>query len=489
MACATFRCRTEAKPACCNQLEDGKSARVAHYFPIVFSGAAVAACTKASELAILKFSDRVVDSLMFKVTSISITGFWHSKNASSEFQEDVNIIIGRNGTGKTTFMSILHAVLAVDTDALYENAFRSVHISLSDGKRTRTIRADRVESPNSSFPLIEYHISNRRFIAPLFGGEDGRAMSPTMRRRALEEAQRIKSELNNLVSIASLSVYRISNDPDPEMRERMSRRYASTVDLRLSSLMQRLTQYQLELSNQARAISSELQREVLTSLLYSEEKASNTGYNLDFDETAERHKLNSAYRQLGVSGQDISKKIHEHIASVTKTVKNLKQMARGNPDGTEAKQLQIDLAALEAFKLTTTVVGMSLSAEERTKEIFRQIDLFLATLKSFVPDKTFKFEAGELIVVTEGAIPLAKLSSGEKQLLILFIEALLQRQQPYIFMADEPELSLHISWQRNIVSAIRSINPNAQIIVATHSPEIAGKFRDRIVDMEDILRG
>jgi predicted ATPase len=74
-------------------------------------------------------------------------------------------------------------------------------------------------------------------------------------------------------------------------------------------------------------------------------------------------------------------------------------------------------------------------------------------------------------------------------LLILFIEALLQRKQPYIFMADEPELSLHISWQRNIVSAIRSINPNAQIIVATHSPEIAGKFRDRIVDMEDILRG
>jgi len=311
-----------------------------------------------------------------------------------------------------------------------------------------------------------------------------------MRRRALEEAQRIKFELNRLVSLASLSVYRIGGDPDPELRERVSRRYASTVDVRLASLMQRLTQYQLELSNQARLISSGLQRDVLTSLLYSDEKAKNPGYTMDFDETAERQKLISAYRQLGVSGQDIAKKIQDHISAFTKTVKNLKELSQPNASDTpESKRVRIDLAALEAFKLTTTVVGMSLSAEEKTKTIFSQIDLFLATLKSFVPDKTFKFQAGELFVVTEGAIPLAKLSSGEKQLLILFIEALLQRQQPYIFMADEPELSLHISWQRNIISAIRSINPNAQIIVATHSPEIAGKFKDRIVDMEDILRG
>lgn len=426
---------------------------------------------------------------MFKVASISIAGFWQSKKASSSFNEDVNIIIGRNGTGKTTFMNILHAVLAVDTEVLCDNAFLSVHITLNDGKRTRTIRADRVESPNSPFPAVEYHISNKRFVAPLFGGDDSRTLSPTMRRRALEEAQRIKFELNRLVSVASLSVYRIGGDPDPEMRERISRRYASTVDIRLASLMQRLTQYQLELSNQARMISSELQRDVLTSLLYSEEKAKNPGYKLDFDETAERQKLISAYRQLGVSGQDIAKKIQDHMSAVTKTVNNLKDFSTTRSDSTEANRPRIDLAALEAFKLTTTVIGMSLSAEEKTKTIFSQIDLFLRTLKAFVPDKTFKFQAGELIVAAEGPIPLAKLSSGEKQLLILFIEALLQRQQPYIFMADEPELSLHISWQRNIISAIRSINPNAQIIVATHSPEIAGKFRDRIVDMEDILHG
>ena len=78
------------------------------------------------------------------------------------------------------------------------------------------------------------------------------------------------------------------------------------------------------------------------------------------------------------------------------------------------------------------------------------------------------------------------LSSGEKQLLILLIEALLQRESNCIFLADEPEISLHIEWQREIISSVLSLNPNAQIIVATHSPEIAGKYKSKIKKMSEI---
>lgn len=426
---------------------------------------------------------------MFKLRTIQVTGFWQTREASATFRDDVNIIIGKNGTGKTTFMNIVHAVLAVDVDALYENPFKAVTVTLSDGKRTRTIRADRHESKSSPFPVIEYHISNRRFSAPLVGSDDGRSMPLSVRRRAVEETQRIKQELSELVSVASLSVYRIGGDPDPELRDRMPKRYASTVDVRLLSLMQRLTQYQLELSNAARDISTQLQRDVLTSLLFTEEKDRDRGYKLDFDETTERQNLVSAYRQLGVGGTEVAKKIQDHISAVGTTIKNLRQMSGSRARQEDTPTSNINLAALEAFKLTSAVVAKSLDAEQKTKELFSQLDQFLKTLESFIADKSFSFSGGELVVATEGPIPLAKLSSGEKQLLILFIEALLQRQRPFIFLADEPELSLHISWQRGILSAIRSINPNAQIVVATHSPEIAGKFRDCLMDMEDILRG
>ncbi len=428
---------------------------------------------------------------MFKLKAIQIHGFWQSRTAMANLREDVNIIIGKNGTGKTTFMNIAHAVLTVDLEALFDNAFQSVTLTLSDGKRTRTVRATRHELEISPFAIIEYHISNRKFSAPLIGGEDSRTVSPSIRRRAAEEAQKIKQKLSSFVAVASLSVYRIGGEIDPDFRERMVRRYTSAVDVRLLSLMQRLTQYQLELSNAAREISANLQRDVLTSLLYAEDKGRNSGYSLDFDEVVERQNLVSAYRQLGVGGNEVAKKIQDHLAAVGTTVKNLRQMAEASSKGDSKTEidLPVDFAALEAFKLTSKVVAKSLDAERRIKEIFSQVNLFISTLKSFIKDKNLIFSAGELSVSNGGPIPLPKLSSGEKQLLILFIEALLQRQKPFIFLADKPELSLHIAWQRNIISAICSINPNAQIIVATHSPEVAGKFRFAILDMEDILHG
>lgn len=428
---------------------------------------------------------------MFKLKEIEINGFWESHKAVANLRRDVNIIIGKNGTGKTTFMNIVHAVLTVDMEALLENAFKSVTLRLSDGKRIRTVRATRRELKTSPFTIIGYHISNKKFSAPLIGGDDSRTMPLSIRRRTAEEAQKIKHELSSFVAVASLSVYRIGGETDPDSRERMVRRYASAVDVRLLSLMQRLTQYQLELSNAARQISVDLQRDVLTLLLYDKGKGNVRLYNLVFDEVDEGKKLVSAYSQLGVGGHAVAKRIHEHLAAVGAAVKKLRQMSttpiKGDPK--TAINRRVDFAPLEAFKVTEKVVAKSLDAERRTKEIFSQVDRFLEILESFITDKKFTISAGELSVSSEGPIPLAKLSSGEKQLLILFIEALLQRQKPFIFLADEPELSLHIAWQRNIVSAICSINPNAQVIVATHSPEVAGKYRFAILDMEGILHG
>jgi ABC-type cobalamin/Fe3+-siderophores transport system ATPase subunit len=118
---------------------------------------------------------------------------------------------------------------------------------------------------------------------------------------------------------------------------------------------------------------------------------------------------------------------------------------------------------------------------------------FTSTLKEFIPDKSFSISSGELKVSSaEGdceEIPIAKLSSGEKQLIILLAEALLQRGRHYVYLADEPELSLHIDWQRKIIPAIKKLNQNAQIIAATHSPEVASKYRNNIIDMKGVING
>ena len=54
---------------------------------------------------------------------------------------------------------------------------------------------------------------------------------------------------------------------------------------------------------------------------------------------------------------------------------------------------------------------------------------------------------------------------------------------------DEPEISLHIRWQREIIDRMRQINPFCQIIIATHSPSMFGTgWGDKVFYMEDIIK-
>ena len=75
------------------------------------------------------------------------------------------------------------------------------------------------------------------------------------------------------------------------------------------------------------------------------------------------------------------------------------------------------------------------------------------------------------------------LSSGEKQILILLTEALLTVDEPVVYIADEPELSLHVSWQEKLLGSLVRLGGQIQVIVATHSPDIAGNFMHNVIDL------
>jgi len=82
-------------------------------------------------------------------------------------------------------------------------------------------------------------------------------------------------------------------------------------------------------------------------------------------------------------------------------------------------------------------------------------------------------------------IDIANLSSGEKQLFIFFAHLIfsLEESQPGILVVDEPELSLHPAWQREYVSKIMKLQSNVQIIFATHSPQIIGRYTDKVMKL------
>lgn len=66
------------------------------------------------------------------------------------------------------------------------------------------------------------------------------------------------------------------------------------------------------------------------------------------------------------------------------------------------------------------------------------------------------------------------LSSGEKQLFFRILLLKILKPNNSIILIDEPELSLHPSWQLKIVDIFKKIGKNNQIIISTHSPYIIG---------------
>jgi len=69
----------------------------------------------------------------------------------------------------------------------------------------------------------------------------------------------------------------------------------------------------------------------------------------------------------------------------------------------------------------------------------------------------------------------SSLSSGEQHLLVLFYEVIFHPQgKPTLLMIDEPELSLHISWQLKLIDLLEQACEvsGTKMLVATHSPQI-----------------
>ena len=79
------------------------------------------------------------------------------------------------------------------------------------------------------------------------------------------------------------------------------------------------------------------------------------------------------------------------------------------------------------------------------------------------------------------------LSSGEKQILLILLTALTEDQEHYVLFMDEPEASLHFEWQKRLISLVRELNPNAQIMLTTHSPAlIMDGWEDAVTEVGDI---
>ena len=103
-------------------------------------------------------------------------------------------------------------------------------------------------------------------------------------------------------------------------------------------------------------------------------------------------------------------------------------------------------------------------------------------------DKTIIRDAEGIRFLQEGDILTTRqLSSGEKQMMLILLTVLLEDRQPYVLFMDEPEVSLHVDWQQQLVTIITELNPEIQLILTTHSPAVVmNGWLDKVTEVSEI---
>lgn len=405
---------------------------------------------------------------------VKISKMWGTHDISTSIGH-INLFIGYNGTGKTTFINIIEAVACCDVQSILRLKFDQCSLFFSNG--TEVVCTRFVDEDDDD--IIEYSIViDHEQIVPSFRF-DASISTPRARRIRFSEErygakpERVKAALSKIINISWVSV---------ERKQFFLHEYDNSddifrigVDGKLDELVDAIQKYKSNIESEEKDLLDEFRKKVFELMLYDEKIDS----IMDIDRPRNDNwsvQLKRAFHDLGITSLD--DKIKSHVRAVNE---GFKLMA--NPKSNIKKSLDA-FAVVTLYKRTMSIVDLSKKLESERQKIREHFEIYISKLNSFINKKI----SGIHEKTSEGDewINASSLSSGEKQIVILLSEMLLHKNENILFIADEPELSLHIDWQREIVGAIHELNKNAQLIFATHSPEVVSRWKPYVINMKTI---
>lgn len=429
---------------------------------------------------------------MAVIESMNIQGFWGNHIVQLGFDRSVNFLVGRNGSGKTTAIEILASVISCDEDSLARLPFEKVEIVLFDRvtRRKPSIIVERLGEEDFRYAGLRYTIrpnasastKDLRVFWPFIPqttyvterSSTGRAVR--RRNHRTDDHFELRRAISALIKANWLSINRVSTDrpmADRGVRE-------STVDLKLREISERLVRYFSELTSQASQQTRDFQRKLFRSLIRIDSIKSLNEVVTNLNIKAERSALTDIFERFGIPEQDYQKE-SQRFFKLLNVIQSEEDKSAYSHD---------DLVAIVNAQKIHYLVGEWNDAVKAERESLKPRDAFVAILNRMLHRKTATVLAsGEFEFKTPSgkSLSIFDLSSGEKQLFIILAEALLQREAEWTYIADEPELSLHVDWQEVLVDNLRALNPNGQVIFATHSPDIVGRYSNYVIQMEGAI--
>lgn len=422
------------------------------------------------------------------IESFKIDKLWGYQDIDLTFNNDVNVLIGPNGSGKTTILNLLHSILSGDLRRVVNFNFQQAKIGLKSFK-SNSVRTIKVDIGDESLKL---KVGQREYSAPIDVFSDRRPIRPPLRylyerdniiRNMLSEE--IDSESTPIVPLVWLPVSRRLPATEDEEERYTRKKTLESVDLRLEDLLEGLSRYHSILNAQLSERYREFEHQVLSVILYSKEhdqfRLIRNSTLHSFPTKVEKAQLLGAFDSAGLLDEQMQSRINDHFAAAERVVKRIGE----NIDKNIGLDLE-DVLVLPLIRRTQAMVKCAGELEEDKERIFASLRLYEKTVNSFLNDKSIKIDENGILNIKASSpseLNWRLLSSGEKQILILLTQALLKFDKPVVYIADEPELSLHVTWQEKLLKSLVTLGEQMQVIVATHSPDIVGNFQDKVIDL------
>lgn len=340
--------------------------------------------------------------------------------------EDVNVLVGKNGSGKTSLFKIIKfALLDIPNQEKEEpnhkifDKFKEIKVELNNGKYVY-IEVNENNVEEKMMDVIQALISHENIKSSLNENMDKESI------KLLEDMVKRRNNLitenisNNKKTKEALVVARsqLMGKSRNILEENVSIEFISTFDMLLLS---------------------QDQYDKYSGKFYSE---------LDVLITNEQNKLKENILSLK----------NQSTTEYKESIKRKKDSILSVIENNKLSQVNILKKELNAF----------FSPEGKSIEIN---------------------ESGNLIIKKKKKnVLLRDLSSGEKQLILILLKTLNNSLfKPCIIFMDEPEISLHVTWQKQLISSLKRIARQSQIIIVSHSPAVViDSWMNKFIDINEI---
>ena len=452
------------------------------------------------------------------IRELEVSGLHGYINKKIRFHEDVNILIGINGSGKTSILNALFWTLSPQSWVSGELAARRLSGLLFDSIRIRFTNPPQTKPgslyvtakrTNEIISINITHVDGHLTLPDIGQERHSFSRRDLLRRNPDDEVdfifRHLQSQSDNPV-LATLSelgdtLYlpldrRWAGTAEPQYpptrRRRMSHRGQTPTEAVYTMAVERFREERRHVVQ----ASEELRRKMILSIFEVIPDSPNLPDSVLTPEEIRAYQTRIIDTLERIEIRDLSSttdSIFSQLLSISERIAGKSFDDSFSHGSEEQRAAWLELFSAGGTVLFTRIDRLIALIEEYEQAIEThtvRTRRFLQSVNSFLrdSDKSIAFDSiGNIEVQLPRHAPFSAdfLSSGELQLLTLFAYLYFTdaSQEQFPVIIDEPEISLHLEWQSKFIESVRTANPKCQLIIATHSPEIVGTHQDKCIDI------